>query len=103
MNLYARGIDLTSIYNFSIGLWNCSDSMVLFVFHFMVTLFFCIIIFIAIIFIDTCFNFHFHFFLYPSIITFVTINISSCHGTLEAYIQYAGNSCFTLHALYFLN
>jgi hypothetical protein len=39
MNLYVRGIDLTSIYNFSIGLWNCSDSMVLFVFHFMVTLF----------------------------------------------------------------
>jgi len=30
----ARGIDCASFYDFSIGYWKCSDSVVFFVFHF---------------------------------------------------------------------
>jgi hypothetical protein len=33
--LCLRGIDFASFYDFSIGIWKCSDSVVLFAFHFM--------------------------------------------------------------------
>ena len=34
MYLCVRGIGFASLYNFSLGFLNCSDSVVLFIFHF---------------------------------------------------------------------
>ena len=36
--LYVRSIDFPSFYDFDILFWNCSDSVVFFIFHFIPTL-----------------------------------------------------------------
>jgi hypothetical protein len=35
MYLYVRGIDFASFYDFDIQFWNCFDSVLIFVFHFL--------------------------------------------------------------------
>jgi len=38
MYMHLRGIDFTSVYNLSIGIWKCSDSVVFFALSFFVLL-----------------------------------------------------------------